>query len=315
MKSQDLLTRYSKSLPDGCCASYTALAREFLEWAGSRPIWADVPGPNGMERVASADLVRKYMDHLRREKYAPGTVRKNWALIRRFYVVNKIEWPFRRGDAPIVPEREIRAYAMPVEKVEKMIDVVLGRTESIELNPLPQHVAYLILSTVWGLRREEIAEITADRINAKLSDGYGALYVATLKKGRQRYHLLPSYLIPPLTAFGFEQPRSVDYVSNVFSEMKIMCGFIGDQYYGSAWHSIRRAADKALKAAKIDPVDRRQFFRWKVSSSDMDERYSSSPDIPEEGTGGEIGESDRLLDLNIYEVHPFLKMWKERLDA
>lgn len=322
MRHEDLLARYSASLPDGCRQSYTAIARAFLEWAGSRPLWDDVPGPAGVERVASAELVRKYENYLRsntknHSPYSSGTIRKIWAIVRRLYIVNKCEWPFRRGDAPIVPELEVQHSAMVPDEIEKMIDVALGRVESIELNPRPQHVAYLVLATVWGLRRIEMQEITPDRIDTRVRDGYGTIYIETAKHGRQRYHLLPPFLIKPLQDYGFKRKRTTDYVSNVFTELKIMCGFTGDESYGVGWHSIRRAAVQALKDAGVEATDRSQFFRWKTSSRDMDERYATAPTVRmgkgSSGITASVGDEDRSLDLGVYAVHPFLKMWRERL--
>lgn len=329
MKNEDFLARYSNSLPDGSKRNLTALARAFIVWAKSRPLWNDVPGPGDtIERVANAELIRGYEKHLavgvfdkgkkqRVKTYSPGTISKNWAVIRRMYIVNKVEWPFRRGDAPIIPEKDVSHPAMDPRQVEEMIDVALGLKPSLELNPQPQHVAYLVLSTVWGLRRVEMQEIIAGLIDTKIRDGYGTIYVETAKHGRQRYHLLPPYLVKPLMDYGFARPRSADYISNVFTELKIMCGYTDDSAYGVGWHSIRRAAVQALKAAGIESTDRTQYFRWKTGARDMDERYATAPVVimgkEGEGTIASVGSEDRALDLKVYEVHPFLEMWRERL--
>jgi len=314
---EDFLARYSNRLPDGSKRNLTALGRAFVVWADSRPLWIDIPGPDGAtERVANAELIRGYEKHLKR-RYAPGTIRKNWAVLHRMYVVNKIDWPFRHGDAPVVPEKDVHNPRMHPSQIEKMIDVALGLKPSLELNPQPQHVACLVLSTIWGLRRGEMQEVSADIIDTKIRDGYGTIYVETLKKGRQRYHLIPSYLIKPLTDFGFTRHHCVDYFSNVFTELKIMCGFTGDSAYGVGWHAIRRSAVLALEEADLRDFEIDQYFRWKIGGRGMRARYASTPVVimGEEGeeTIAAIGSEDRALDLKVYEVHPFLRMWKERL--
>lgn len=114
-KYNDWLKRYSESLPETSRRIYTNIAEDFLKWAGTR----EIDGP----------LIRAYINKLRKDRYADGTILKTWSIIRRVYIVNngKDSWPFVRGDAPIVNESSTWAPAMDPEDIKEMVDVVLGK--------------------------------------------------------------------------------------------------------------------------------------------------------------------------------------------
>ncbi len=302
-----LLEKYSSSLPDASRRELTARARDFLQWLG--------------EDSLDADAVRRYMLYLERHhEQADNTRRKAWGVIRRLCIINSIDWPFRRGDAPIVREQNEEAYALPIEDVKAMVDVVLGRQESLGKLPDPRHRCCLCLSTVWGLRREEMAQMVPQYLDVE----HRTLFVSTVKKGRQRYHSLPDYVtvedhkipgpglfaLPHLQDWGFRRPLSVSLVSELFEDLRGMIGLTGPVARGQGWHTVRRQAIKQAGRAGFNEPDCDNYYRWKRSTQSMFRRYAASREAGRAGILADVEPDDRRLDETFYAIHPFMNLWR-----
>ena len=296
-KSKQMLARYEASLPDAARAANLRIAGMFLEWLEDREF--------------TAEMVRKWQAKRRREHdLADGTLLKEWGIIRRLLVVNHIaqprlfpEWPFRKGDAPVVHESDVYAPALDSADIAAMVDVVLGKAKPQGgLEPNPKHKAFLCLSTVWGLRRIEMVEMRTEFLDRKGS----MLFVQTAKKGRQRWHGVPDYILPHLAEWGFEEPMTPLGLSKLFSDLKVMIG-LNESEVG--WHAIRRTAVWEAYAAGMNEAEVYSFYRWKRSSSHMPLRYATSKVVGRSGTRREMGGDDRKIDEKFYELHPFPRLW------
>lgn len=278
---EDLLQKYINSLSDGK-SQYVSRARMFLKWLGSKE-------PNQAN-------VRKYLEHLKSEGYAPGTVNLTFKVIKRIFLVNNITWPFRRSDTPIVSEQDVYAPMLDPFDIERMI-------QAARKDGSPKHRAFLAVSTIYGVRREELIEIYPSSLNLKDK----LIFIRTVKRGRQRNHLIPDVILPHLAEYGFDK-RVSDYgASMVFSDLKRMINFEADEV---GWHSIRRSCIRAAYEAGLSEPVIHSYYRWKRSSLSMPMLYATSRVVGTRGEYSELGFDDRKIDEQVQAVHPFLKFWE-----
>ena len=163
--------------------------------------------------LADEDLVRlkvqSFMKKMQRKHgYNLGSMRVLWATIRAFFNRNALIWPFGRGEAPQVSEPEINAPPLHPDTVNEMIAAVREQGSD-------HHRVVLAFSSVYGMRRSEIRELASLKIERvkdpnnmreRVKEIAGMrlnpvknpinlrdkiLYVATLKHGRARSHLIP----------------------------------------------------------------------------------------------------------------------------
>jgi len=284
-----LLERYASSLPDTRPKPYIARARAFLKWLGNKEL--------------SAENIRKWLDKLKRDGYSEGTIAQDYAIIRRLVNVNGLPWPFRRSDAPLVSEQGIYAPALDPDDIKAMVNVVLGKEKSLTAAPRADHRAFLALSTIYGLRRIEMQEMSPEFLDEENQ----LLFVQTAKRGRQRYHLIPEIILPHLVDWGFERPMSSTGLSRLFDELKGMIGLKADEV---GWHSIRRSAVRDAFEAGLSEPTVMSFYRWKRSTSDIALRYATSRIVGRGREYAALGLEDRRVDEAVFAVHPFLSFWK-----
>ena len=257
------------------------------------------------DREPDAAAARGWMEHLRHSTtYADGSLSQAWAVMRRLFIVNKLEWPFHRGEAPIIREQQVFAPSLAPEAISALVDIVrCKRRPEGDLKPDARHKALLCLSSVWGFRREEMASM----VPAFLDTSNGLLFVETAKRGRQRWHILPDFLVPPLQEWGFSTPLSPATISSIFMDLKAMLAYTEREV---GWHSIRRAAIKEAYAFANEPQIY-TFYRWKRSTSNMPLRYASSPVVgPGVDVRRDIGRADKEVDDLFYAHHPFIQFWR-----
>ena len=292
-RNQALLDRFAAALPDTSRKQLVARAGAFLYWLEDRPL--------------DTEQVRRFLDKMKRDTYADGSLRFTWSVLRRLFVVNEVVWPFRRGDAPVV--REMHEYAPPLHphSVEAMVNVVLGRVPpagGVQLRD--QHRTFLCLSTIWGLRRVEMVGMQPAFLDVKAK----LLFVETAKHGRQRWHMVPDHVMPHLEGWGFREPMSRSGVSLLFSDLKAAIGFTGTPAMEVGWHSIRRTLSTLLQDNGLSQSAVEQFLRWKRSTNSMVSRYHSHAWVGHEGVERTLAAQDRAGDEVVLAKHPFLNLWK-----
>jgi integrase len=262
---------------------YMRYARHFLDNA------------EGLDRASIDNYIEE-----RKKKFSPGTVNFTFRVIRRLFAVNDIPWEYRQGEAPAIGQRdEYRPQLSP-----NVIEMIIVAAKNGRL--FPDEQAFVALSTIFGLRREELANLRPADINLRS----GALYVATVKHGRQRYHLIPQEIEPYLAAHDFGSHYAVATLSQMFKRVlaKSGAGAIRDRRLG--WHSIRRGLLDNLVDAGVSVLAARSFLRWKAAEGDMamPARYYGNVvvDLAESGPVLEEAKGDE----EIFEKHPFLPFWR-----
>jgi len=279
-----LLEKYADNLSKAANKNqYLRYAHDFLEHA------------DGLTR-ASIDL---YIELLRK-KHKPGTVNFAFRVIRRLFAVNQLPWEYRQGEAPAIGQRdEYRPQLSP-----QIIEMMIAAAKSGNL--YPEESAFLATSTVYGLRREEIVNLRPDDV--RLSSG--SIYIATIKFGRERYHLIPPEIKPYLAAHNFSQKYGLATVSVMFGRILTKSGLKELRGLRLGWHSIRRAVFDGLINSGVNLLAARSFLRWKSATGEMamPSRYYGNVVIDLDGSKPVLEEAKG--DEEIFEKHPFLLFWR-----
>jgi site-specific recombinase XerD len=276
----EALVRYQDQMTAGASPQYLAIAAQYCE-----------------RHALTREDVAQYIADLRRRGYADGTVDKHWRVIRRLFKVNGVEWPFRRGESPTIREQDVHALALPKDTIQRLI--LSARNLS------PSRAAYLALSTTYGLRRTELQRTLPDRWDLSR----GLLYVETAKHGRQRYHKIPEAILPVLERAVPHMERESEYrLSQAFHAIERLAGV--EHAEDTGWHAIRRSLNHYLIEAGATPFAVEHFLRWKRSANNMVARYHAVTFVGADG-GISQGDNDRKLDEEIFQVHPFLPIWRD----
>jgi integrase len=289
-RNHQLLEAYRKSLGQPH-PGFEAVAEAFLEKVGSRePTMADV------------------LAWTRRKNRKSSTLLKEWRVLHRLFVVNGLRWDAKRGDAPAVNERDALTQRLDSDVVREMILIARERQASFSFAPTAAHKAFLALSTMWGLRRGEMARISPKSLDTKGS----LIYVETEKHGPSRWHYVPPEVMVVLLGWGFDVQLSLDQASTLFVDWREMAGIkLPETIRRLGWHAIRGTLDYELQAAGLPVPDIARFMRWRRNASDMVARYGSMQVIGRSGTTRELSVDEKKADLKVMEVHPFLQSWIE----
>jgi len=232
--------------------------------------------------------------------YRPSSVNFAFRVIRRLFNVNDLPWPYRKGEAPAIGQRDEYRPQLSARIIEMMITA--AKTDRL----LPHEQCFLALSTIYGLRREELAKLQAEDVNLK----HGSIYVNTRKKGRERYHLIPEEIRPYIEAHDFNEHWAVATMTQVFKRILIKSGAGELRKHRLGWHSIRRAILDGLIDSGVSVLGARAFLRWKGGEGgiEMPQRYYGNVVVDLGETGPVLEEAKG--DEEIFEKHPFLPFWR-----
>lgn len=290
---QIVLDEYISSLSPTGKKQYPQIARRVL--FGFR--LDDGPHVPGID--FSKPSVEKFVQALRDYGYADGTIEFYWRVIRRLFKVKGEKWPFTRHDNPTVNEMNVLSLALPYETVKKMID-------AHHRGQLTIHESYfLALSTIYGLRDKEMADLTPAHFDLKRR----MVFVETAKSGRQRYHLIPDEtypifeeLVPHLPPFNRHN------AIRAFHSVEKKAGIRHVPETG--WHAVRHSITHFLFKAGLDQPSIELFMRWKTKKGDMASNYAKGRFVSEDGGVMNMSNSDTDQDRQVFEVHPFLPLWR-----
>jgi len=224
------------------------------------------------------DVVR-YLCHLREQGYRQSSID---VMVRPVRLLAQIQgWDFPRLAMARVRDEDV---SRPILSYEQVCLVIKRGKEVLSAREL----AYLAFSTTYGLRREELTDLT--RIDGKVT-------VDTVKGGRVTTHVVPDEIAPYLA--GYER-TGVKYMSLVFRRIIEKVGVaLPKENYG--WHAIRRALATELLYRDVRLVNVVRFMRWSDGS-----------------VKGELGMlviygkcNQEEVDRSVFRVHPFLPTWSE----
>jgi len=282
----DLLAKYASNLPDSRYRNhYVSYARNFLESAAA----------------LDKESVNKYLARLKRQGKKPGTINFAFRVIRTLFNVNKLDWPFRRGEAPQIRQRDEYKPALDPELIKIMVEAA----KNGRLDTAP--ACFLALSTVYGLRRGEMCDLELGDVDLKA----GTVFVSPVKSGRESYHLIPVEIKPYLEGHDFSKRYRLDQMSQMFWVVINRSGLEALRSQRLGWHSMRRGLIFLLHRSGLDPFTVHHFMRFKGAADRelaMDIRYHATHFVGLEGTRvvTEKAESDR----EVFEKHPLLQFWR-----
>ncbi len=273
---------------DGANKKYLAVVEHFV---------------NMVKSDFSESRLKSYINALAAVGYQKSTIVKFIIpTLRRFYKVNKIDWPIvRRGELPTLSESDVRALALHPNAIKAMIAKAKSSSAVYKWD-----TGLLALATTYGMRRVEMASVTMDDIDFKSR----TILVKTAKLGRERIHLIPKEIIPYMLNVKW---REVDEytVHDAFSRLEEACGM--EHINGVGWHSIRRSLVRMLTYARLPTNVIDNFMRWKRGSMtrDMQRLYFNSTVVggPEGSSSLEMSRMDTEVDELVFENHPFIKEW------
>jgi len=235
--------------------------------------------------------VVKYIKHLEKGGYSPGTRKMHFRVLKRaFEIANKlestIEWTFGKRVPAEVAIADVPWEQNKIAFSRDEIKAVIQVAREAKLNGAA--AALVALSTTYGLRRVEMADLDSDALNLKTK----RLRVFTRHGSRIREHLIPDAIISYLK--HYEPLRSEFKLSQLFHEIERASGL--PKRYGTGWHSIRRSLVNALVGAGLDKLAIYNFMRWelKVQFGMLGTYFTETPE---------------LVDRKIFEKHPFLEFW------
>jgi hypothetical protein len=199
-------------------------------------------------------------------------------MLRPVKLLSQIQgWNMPKLSMPKVRESDIKRPVVPAVDINNMIKRAKDCCN-------PDEIAFLCLSSVYGVRREEITEV---EIGEKLK-------VSTLKGGRVVEHIIPNELRPYLKGFS---RKNITYMSRCFRRICKKCG--NGHGMGEGWHSIRRSLATELVMSGVSVFNIVRFMRWSETSM--------------RGEFGMLGiyakKDQERVDLEVFKVHPFVSAW------
>jgi integrase len=233
----------------------------------------------GIKSEYDRDDVIRYLSCLREQGYRQSSID---VMVRPLKLLAQIQgWNFPRLAMPKVRDGDIRR---PILSYEEVCLMIRRGKEVLSAREL----AYLALSSTYGLRREELCGL--GRIDGKVT-------VETVKGGPVTIHLVPDEIRPYLA--GYER-TGVRYMSFVFRRIveKLGISLAGGKY---GWHAIRRALATELLYRDVSLINVVRFMRWSDGS-----------------VKGEFGmlaiygkRNQEEVDRSVFKVHPFLPIWSD----
>ena len=258
-----------------------------------------------------------YLARLREKGLADNSIRFSHYVLRRLFVANKIEFskrppPIKTVNKPYFLEDEIQKL---IKNAKEFCD--------------EQQKAFLVMSTVYGLRRGEIPKIFKEHINSedreitrnitikmevKENDKIKekeimqkeifpphSIFISTEKGGIQRPQFIPENLRKYIYNYNWDYELSKATMSALFYIILDKCRFkVEDLPKHSGWHMMRRSAVTYLMQAKVNPISLSRFMRWRSQTT-----------VP--GASPMIAIYDRtegiIADKDVLQIHPFLGLW------
>jgi len=281
----DLLQKYASNLPNSRSRNhFVSYARNFLDSA-------DALDKEGINR---------HLAKLKRQGKSPGTINFAFRVLRTLFNVNKLDWPFRRGEAPLIGQRDEYKPALDPELIKIMVEAAKNGRLDIS------SACFLALSTVYGLRREEMCDLEPGDVDLEAN----TIFINTVKFGRERYHLIPAEIKPYLEGHDFSKRYNLTQMSQLFWVVVNRSGLQSLKPHRLGWHSIRHTVKTLLDDSGLSLYAVHDFMRWKSVERQfaMDVRYHATHFVGLEGTRVVTQEAES--DREIFEKHPLLEFWR-----
>ncbi len=235
-----------------------------------------------------ADLDKK------ENKFCTSKSTKRWYYYFLHHLVTNIlgqKWPLSKRYIPNKPEpHEVEKKIFSKQTVEEKL-IKRGKGINPELRFLN------VVSTVYGIRRIELCNLTEEDVNG------GTIYIKTRKGGEARTHIIPSEIKEYLKSeYANDRVYDESTMTRRFYKLENAVGVEHERGFG--WHSIRRRLATELNT-QDNGLDREEIFnfmRWSRFTDRLDEYTVRDRN--------EMSMDQEKVDRKIFEVHPFLEVWR-----
>lgn len=247
-------------------------------YIGSLDLYSRFIGDN----TPNMENVKAFMTDLEEAEYTVNSINRHIFAIKKFFSSNGLEWEdtikaqfvnLFDTDTPTISREDLGRVIIATKKHGNLVDM-----------------SYLALSSIYGLRRQELAEISNNRINKQKS----TIHIRSIKHGLERDHLIPDQ-IGFIKDYNFEEQK-LPTISLLFSKIALLAGY--NRESGEGWHSIRRALVSGLFDNEISDASIEFFMRW--SPKNISRRYNTQ------------GKNPSVADAKIFAKHPFLPFWESK---
>jgi len=273
LTKEKLLRDFKDSMPvwrsQSTLYRYPRLISYFIDYIGVKSTYTRSDAMRFLNHIINSGMSKNYAI---------------WAsyILKQFYESLGIKYPLRAGDLPRLEPGDVNAPVFSPNYINDLIGAVKSKGT-------PMMKAYLALSTTYGFRRQELANISDNDICN------GTIRVSTVKGKVVREHIVPDEIVPYLTGYKLKTVHPQTMI-NLFLRIQSLAKFKhGDR---EGFHSIRRSLVTELLNAGVPIHVAYLYIGWKLS--------------PRLGIIGVYAKpSSQEVDEIVMEKHPFIPMWKE----
>ena len=246
-------------------------------------LWAVTDFLGTSPKALEEEAVLSYMDKREKAGDKPQTLKMRFYALKYLFKLYEAPWTLTEREVFSTRERRQR-FPQPWFRKEEVIDIITRARKACN----QQELAMLAISTTYGCRRSELADIRKDDLDLDAK----TIIIYARKGGRIATQLLPDEIIPYLSNYDFSKISDlrVSQILNKILEKTV--GLEGKAGYG--WHSIRRSVATELRNAGVDDGDIYSFLRWSTGSI----------------LGTYIQTEPRQNKVKIFPKHPFIQYWR-----
>lgn len=249
---------------------YRALLRRFCNSTGKNHGWTQAETAAYLTSLLNNGLA------------ASSVIRIYWALRSILRALGE-DYELQRKDLGRIYVRQRRQSVLDKEEVAALVKYTLAYGDANEK-------LYLCLSTLYGLRREELHRVGPNDVKPE------SIEVHTAKHGEEREQWIPVEVRPlvfsllPQATFGIP----VTTLNYIYNRLVKNAGLERQERQG--WHTIRRSLVTDL--GDVPEISDRlitRFLRWSPGKTMID-RYTTR-------------RSDMASDQAVFKYHPYLELW------
>lgn len=251
------------------------------QWRGWIERFEKVAGVK--DKYDRGDVI-KYLAYCRELGVGQNSINTMLRPVKLLAQIQEWERGFPKLAMPRVKVTDIKRPELSYEEIVKMIKVGKRVLDG-------RRLAFLALSTTYGLRREEIVNLSKDGLIDSDS-----LRIETLKGGPATTHRIPCEIKRFLAGFENTDTR---YMSRIFNSICYRVGVRKKRGSGYGWHSIRRRLATELITRGLPSLTVVRYMRWS--------------DAWMKGELGMLGiyvkKEQGTIDEEVFKVHPFIEYW------
>ena len=244
-------------------------------------LWAVTDFLGTSPKELDEEIVLSYLDKREKAGDKPQTLKMRFYALKYLFKLYSAPWTLTEREVFSTRERRQRL-PQPWFRKEEVISIITGAKQGCNA----QELAMLAISTTYGCRRSELADIRKDDLDFEAK----TITIYARKGGRVATQLLPEEIIPYLSDYNYPEVSEVR-VSQTLN--KILEKTIGPKQ-GYGWHSFRRSLATELRNAGVSDQDIYSFLRWSTGSI----------------LGTYIQAEPEQNKKKIFPKHPFIQYWR-----